>query len=219
MNRLTLLSLLCLLSFFFLSLCVVVTQFNNSYVTLNFDELLLVQINQSAIFLPSIMNNFMLIITFYGREIFWPIVLILLVVLGGKEGKKTALITGLSMLLLIPVISITKDLVERDRPNLEITEFTINTNTFSFPSGHAALVSAGVAGVSVMFRGTTKRTILSIFLASEAALVCISRIYLGVHYPLDIVGGILLGAGFSFVMIRLFNLLYPKIHFLNKKLG
>lgn len=219
MNRLTLLSILCWLSFLFLTIYVVLNQFNNSFVTLNFDEIFLLQINQTAIFLPSVIDNFMYIITLYGREIFWPVVLILLFIFGGKEGKKTALITGLTMILLIPVLSITKDIVERDRPNLEITEFTINTNTFSFPSGHAALVSAGVAGVSVMFRGKTKRTILSMVLASEAALVCISRIYLGVHYPLDVIGGILLGAGFSFFIVRLFNLLYPKINFLNKKLG
>jgi membrane-associated phospholipid phosphatase len=187
--------------------------------TLNFDILFLLQINQISIFLPSVIDNFMLITTLYGREIFWPIVLIMLFIFGGKKGKKTALISGLVMVLLIPIVSITKDSVERTRPNLEITDFSINTNTFSFPSGHATIVSAGVASVSVMFRETTKRTILSIALASEAALVCISRIYLGVHYPLDVLGGILLGTGFSFFIIRLFNLLYPKINFLSKKLG
>jgi len=38
-------------------------------------------------------------------------------------------------------------------------------------------------------------------LAIEAALVCLSRIYVGGHYPLDIVGGILLGVGVSLIFI------------------
>jgi len=54
-----------------------------------------------------------------------------------------------------------------------------------------------------MFRGNVKRTILFVGLTFEAALVCFSRIYVGVHYPLDVVGGILLGTGFSFLLVGL----------------
>jgi len=54
-----------------------------------------------------------------------------------------------------------------------------------------------------MFRNTPKQSIVSIILALEAALVCVSRVYVGGHYPLDVVGGILLGVGVSLIFIGL----------------
>jgi membrane-associated phospholipid phosphatase len=42
---------------------------------------------------------------------------------------------------------------------------------------------------------------ISLTLAVEAALVCFSRVYVGGHYPLDVVGGILLGVGISFIFV------------------
>jgi membrane-associated phospholipid phosphatase len=146
----------------------------------------------------------MLIITLYGREIFWPIVLIMLFIFGGKIGKKTAVIAAISMILLMPLVSVIKDVIDRPRPNVSGVEtFPVSADTFSFPSGHATIVSAGLATVSIMFRGNMKRTIIFVGLAFEAALVCFSRIYVGVHYPLDVVGGILLGTGFSFLLVGL----------------
>ncbi|HJS64547.1 MAG TPA: phosphatase PAP2 family protein [Nitrososphaeraceae archaeon] len=143
-------------------------------------------------------------ITLYGREIFWPIILIMLFIFGGKIGKKTAVIAAISMILLMPLVSVIKDVIDRPRPNVSGVEtFPVSADTFSFPSGHATIVSAGLATVSIMFRGNMKRTILLVGLAFEAALVCFSRIYVGVHYPLDVVGGILLGTGSSFLLVGL----------------
>jgi membrane-associated phospholipid phosphatase len=138
----------------------------------------------------------------YGRDVFWPIVIILLFVFGGRTGKKTAAVMVISMLVLIPIGIIAKDLVSRPRPEIPKTDFLIAADKdYGFPSGEALIVSAGAAVALALFRNTPRRLAISILLTIEAALVCISRVYVGGHYPLDVVGGILLGVGVSFIFV------------------
>lgn len=204
MDKIFLASFVCLLSFVFLSIIIYNERDTIFTGLLKTDNFYFLQLNQLSLFLPNFVDNIMLMITLYGREIFWPIVLIMLFIFGGKIGKKTAVIAAISMILLMPLVSVIKDVVDRPRPNISGVEtFPVSADTFSFPSGHATIVSAGLATVSIMFRGNVKRTFLFVGLAFEAALVCFSRIYVGVHYPLDVVGGILLGTGFSFLLVGL----------------
>src|SRR4029077_2054867 len=72
---------------------------------------------------------------------------------------------------------------------------------YSYPSGHATIVSAGAAIALSLFRDSKRKVAISLALAAETALVCISRVYVGGHYPLDVVGGILLGVGVSFLFV------------------
>jgi undecaprenyl-diphosphatase len=148
------------------------------------------------------LNQLMISLTKYGREVFWPIAIILLFVLGGWTGKKTAVVIALSMLVLIPLGVLAKDIVARPRPSIPKSGFLIPTDSeYAYPSGHAIIVSAGAAVAIMMFRNTQKRLAISLALAAEAALVCLSRVYVGGHYPLDVIGGILLGVGVSFIFV------------------
>ena len=91
---------------------------------------------------------------------------------------------------------------------------------FGFPSGEALIVSAGAAVALALYRNTTRNLAISIILAIESALVCISRIYVGGHYPLDVLGGILLGVGISFIFVgiskHIESLLMPIVKILKK---
>jgi undecaprenyl-diphosphatase len=146
----------------------------------------------------------MIWLTEFGREVFWPLVMILLFIFGGWTGKKTAVIIAISMLVLIPLGVLAKDIVARTRPAIPKSDFLIAADKqYAFPSGHALIVSAGASVALFMFRNTSKQFIVSIILALEAALVCISRVYVGGHYPLDVVGGILSGVGVSLIFIGL----------------
>jgi membrane-associated phospholipid phosphatase len=144
----------------------------------------------------------MIWLTKYGREVFWPIAIILLFVLGGLKGKKTALVIAISMLVLVPLALLAKNIVARPRPTIPKSDFLIAADSeYTFPSGHALIVSAGAAVPLALFRGSTKNLIISLSLAAEAALVCLSRVYVGGHYPSDVIGGILLGVGVSFIFV------------------
>jgi hypothetical protein len=57
----------------------------------------------------------MILLTQYGREVVWSIAIILLFIIGGWTGKKTAVVMGLAMLVLIPVVNAAKEIVAPDR--------------------------------------------------------------------------------------------------------
>ena len=90
------------------------------------------------------------------------------------------------------------------RPDaLGIESFGRMPETFSFPSGHAQ-VSVTIFGY-LAFK--SRNLWLRLFWLSLIPLISFSRIYLGVHYPQDVIGGILIGV----ISIGLFCLLYPPI--------
>ena len=154
----------------------------------------------------------MIWMTLYGREIFWSVTIILLFILGGWTGKKVALVMGICMIILVPIGVMIKEIVQRQRPLIPKEDYILAADAeYAFPSGHALIVSANAAVALALFRITRKQQIISLLLALEAALVCISRIYVGGHYPLDVVGGILLGVGISFIVIGLHNSIETKI--------
>jgi len=173
---------------------------NNSPIN-NADFTAFLDVNNSH---SHLFNNLMIWSTKYGRDVFWPIVIILLFVFGGWTGRKTAVVMAISMLVLIPLGELAKDIVAKPRPEIPKTDFLIPADKdYGFPSGHAVIVSAGAAVTLALFRGTPRKLAVSITLAIEAAVVCISRVYVGGHYPLDVIGGILLGVGVSFIFVGL----------------
>lgn len=157
----------------------------------------------------SLTDDFMIWMSMYGREVVWPVVIVFMSIFAGWKGKKIALILVISFLIIIPLNTLFKNFFERPRPPMETQEIHIFQETdFAYPSGHASIVTAGALTLIILYR-REKELILSIILACEAALVCISRIYLGDHYLFDVIGGILLGAGISLLSISLSRYLDP----------
>jgi undecaprenyl-diphosphatase len=101
--------------------------------------------------------------------------------------------------LLIPWVAVAlswtlaegaKYLFNRARPFIDDTEVAplIKTpSSSSFPSGHSATAAAGALTLSAVYPSYSPALLLSGF------LVALSRIYLGVHYPFDVLAGALIG--------------------------
>jgi Membrane-associated phospholipid phosphatase len=138
----------------------------------------------------SFFNKIMPPITSLGEySLFWLLLGGVLII--NKKYRKIGILTVLTILLTIIMDgAIIKNIVQRPRPFLQ--ETTINMLItkpldYSFPSVHTA---AAVAACVILFKTIKKYSIPFIFLA---ILIAFSRLYLFVHYPSDVLGGVFLG--------------------------
>ena len=84
-----------------------------------------------------------------------------------------------------------KLIADRPRPPLRYPDpapLVPNPHTPSFPSGHAA---TSFACAATLARFAPRRVAIALYVL--AALIAYSRVYVGVHYPLDVIGGAVLG--------------------------
>lgn len=156
--------------------------------------------------------------TLFGR-LLAATIWILLLVKGGKKGR----IVGL---MLIPMIVLTdqfssgviKKIVMRPRPCHEIAGMPILANIrllvdcgggYSFPSSHAVNNIGAATYFSYFYRKWT----WAFFVL--ACLVALSRVYVGVHYPSDILGGAIIGALCAGVFIGTWKILAKRFPTLN----
>ncbi|WP_454917462.1 phosphatase PAP2 family protein [Xanthobacter sediminis] len=88
-----------------------------------------------------------------------------------------------------------------DRPRPDLVPHGMAVYTQSFPSGHAMLSAIVYLTLGALLARTQARTRVKVFLLAMAAavtvIVGVSRIYLGVHWPTDVLGGWMLGAGWA----------------------
>lgn len=113
------------------------------------------------------------------------IVLILVLALGRR--MREGMFAGIAIIGSALLNLATKQFFARDRPSLWAS--IAPESTFSFPSGHA-MGSATLAWVLLLLAWRTRwRWPMAAAVAAFAGMVAFSRVYLGVHYPSDILAG------------------------------
>ncbi len=165
-----------------------------------------------------VLNPIMYFFTCLGNAgIFWILLALALLTVLPKKYRKVGLTMAIALILsLIMCNGVMKNFYHRVRPfvtdpTLQETELYgifATIHDWSFPSGHT---SASFAAAVPMFMWYKKEGTGALIIA---ALVSISRLYLTVHYPTDVLASLILGSLYGviayFITVALFNK-FPKI--------
>lgn len=160
-----------------------------------------------------VLDKIMMFITALGNAgIIW--IALAVVMLFFKKYRKCGISTAIALVFSLIICNlILKNLVARVRPfDADLTLIPlVREDSFSFPSGHT---SASFAAAISIFHYHKKEGIAAIILA---LLIGFSRLYVSVHYPTDVLGGIVTGAAAAILSIFIVKLGVKKIE--NTKLS
>ena len=147
---------------------------------------------------------------FASHKLSWIPLYILLVYLIIKEKGKESIWILASMVLVVACcdmgsVHLFKNTFQRLRPCHFFDEVRLVSERcggqFGFISSHAS----NVFGLAVVIGKLMNKKFLFVALFIWAAGVAYSRVYLGVHYPLDILGGMLWGTFVSLIIVSLYK--------------
>jgi Membrane-associated phospholipid phosphatase len=149
-----------------------------------------------------LMDKIMIAFTDLGNVgMLW--IAILLFLISIKKYRKISIMLLFSLLLsTILGEGILKHIIQRQRPCFSVPAVQLlipKPLTYSFPSGHTASAFAAAGVLAKYFR----KYIVSIYIV--AILISFSRLYLYVHYPSDVLAGIILGLLCSKIAINIFD--------------
>lgn len=144
-------------------------------------------------FLQEIRNPFftslMEAITFMAESLF---IVVIIALLYWCVDKQKSLKIAWIVLFSSVINGVVKNIVKMPRPFQRgvVTPIRVETATgYSFPSGHTQIATSFWGGAMTLFKDKSVVLLGSAFILSTA----FTRLYLGVHWPLDVLGGIVLG--------------------------
>jgi len=162
-------------------------------------------------------DHFMMLVS--NRLIWIPLYLLLAYLIVRKYGKSSWLLIVFGILAVAMsdqlASGLLKNLVMRYRPShnlllapqLHIVKGYFG-GQYGFASSHAANTFA-LATFIMLILPQSRKLIIALF--CWALLVCYSRMYLGVHYPSDIMGGIIVGCLSAWICFKLWQLINKRL--------
>ncbi|TCD46055.1 phosphatase PAP2 family protein [Streptococcus sp. X16XC17] len=156
---------------------------------------------------PELATAFFTKITLLGNTVS---VLAICIVLAGifyyKKWKAESYLMLASFAVMGVVSTALKYLYQRPRPSIP---WLMDTVGYSFPSWHTASTMMVAGAIIIVLQGRMKagvgRLVLQVLLVLVAVLVALSRVYLGMHYPTDLIGGWLLALTLLWMMYPIYD--------------
>ena len=134
-----------------------------------------------------------------GIAIFFIITILLL---WEKNKRNYIPLMWITLIIALSITGLLKILIARPRPYINTL---INKNSYSFPSGHTTAVFATLAIINKTFPK------IKYFWFIFAFLVLFTRVYLGIHYPTDVIAGALIGHTIGLLILQKQNFIKNKI--------
>ena len=155
-----------------------------------------------------VLDKFMTSVTKLGNAgIFWIILTVLFLLI--PKMRKTGVVMAAALIIDLLLCNVLlKNLVARIRPydvNIGIQLLVAKLHDYSFPSGHTA---ASFASVTALYLAGEKKLWKPALILS--CLIAVSRLYLYVHYPTDVLGGVVIGIIAGYLGYRLVKVLEDK---------
>jgi undecaprenyl-diphosphatase len=153
--------------------------------------------------LPSNLRPFFEAISYIGHPITTSLIGGLIVTYGILRHRSPITLSGALVWIALGISTFLKHIVERSRP---ITDYVahMRIHSFSFPSGHTAgsTIAFGLlAYYAYYLLPSPFNYVCLVLFIMLIFLVGLSRVYLGAHYPTDVVGGWILGGIFLSIVI------------------
>ncbi|QLG46485.1 phosphatase PAP2 family protein [Costertonia aggregata] len=156
------------------------------------------------------LTDYFLFVTHVGDVYGYLVVLALTILVSTVVFKRWRYVGQVVLVLFLASVSnmMLKRAIDRARPGIE---HLVSVETLSYPSGHAMSAMAFYGFLIYLFYTFRMNKILKglavLFLIILILSIGISRIYLGVHFPSDVVGGFIAGLIWVFFCIFLFNII------------
>ena len=188
---------------------------------LQFDSSILMWIQNNV--RGGILTPIMQVITHLGdKGAFWILVTLALLIYPNRKTRRLGVFCGCAMVIgLIVTNLVIKNWVARVRPYdidhplfKDLVLIVGAEHDWSFPSGHT---TNSLACAWVLFRKAPKKWGVAALVL--AILIALSRLYVGIHYPTDVLGGVVIGICSACLSMWLVPKVEKKLPILNKFYG